>query len=498
MSTKAGRREWIGLAVIALPCMLYSMDLTVLDLAIPSLSAALHPSSTQLLWIVDIYGFVLAALLVPMGVLGDRIGRRRLLLIGAGAFSLASICAALAPSAGALIAARAALGVAGATLAPSTLSLIRNMFLDATERTQAFGVWAMSYSIGGAIGPLVGGVLLEHFWWGSVFLISVPVMLVLLAAAPSLLPEFRSSTTRDIDVRSVVLSLTAVLSLIYGVKQLAVAGAPRVAALSIAAGAFCSVLFVRRQRRARDPMIDLGLFRTRSFSVSLAAYALVTGLSFGVFLFIGQFMQMVKGLSPLHAAIASIPLFAGFASGSFVAPMLAQPFTRTAVMVVGLAVTALGFILLGLAGPSTPLPLVAAAMAMYAVGLSPVVTLSTDVMVGAAPPERAGAASAISETGSELGGALGIALLGSLGAVVYRSAMGRTMPSGIPLDVAIEARNTIGGAIAASAQLPPALRDALADAARTSFSHSLNVVAWVAVAAAVMLAAAIAATRAEP
>src|SRR5919197_1121566 len=188
---RAGRREWTGLGVIALPCLLYSMDLTVLNLAVPHLSADLRPTSAQLLWIVDIYGFVLAGLLIPMGTLGDRIGRRRLLLIGAAAFGVASVVAAFSRTAGMLIVTRAVLGVAGATLAPSTLSLIRNMFVDANQRTFAIGVWITSYSVGGAIGPLLGGILLDHFWWGSVFLIGVPVMLLLLLLGPMLLPEFR-------------------------------------------------------------------------------------------------------------------------------------------------------------------------------------------------------------------------------------------------------------------------------------------------------------------
>src|SRR6188474_2903990 len=191
LSNRAGRREWLGLAVIALPCVLYSMDLTVLELAVPRLSADLKPTAAQLLWILDIYGFLVAGSLITMGTLGDRIGRRRLLMIGAAAFGVASVIAAFSTSAEMLIATRALLGLAGATLAPSTLSLIRNMFLDQQQRTVAIGIWISSYSVGAAIGPLVGGILLEHFWWGSVFLIGVPVMVLLLVVGPMLLPEFR-------------------------------------------------------------------------------------------------------------------------------------------------------------------------------------------------------------------------------------------------------------------------------------------------------------------
>src|SRR6266446_6203011 len=377
LAPKATRREWIGLAVIALPCLLYAMDLTVLNLAVPQLSADLKPTSSQLLWIVDIYGFLVAGLLITMGALGDRIGRRRLLLIGAAAFGVASVLAAFSTSAEMLIATRAALGIAGATLAPSTLSLIRNMFRDSGERRFAIGVWITSYSAGGAIGPLVGGVLLEHFWWGSVFLAGVPVMSLLLAVGPALLPEFRDPEAGRPDLASAALSLAAVLPVIYGIKRIAEGGAAWLPLLCILAGLAAGAVFVQRQHRLADPLIDLRLFRAPAFSVSLATYTLGTFVAFGSFLFIAQYLQRVLGLTPLQAGLWLLPFFAGWISGS-------------------------------------ALPVLVTGSLLVALGLAPVFTLATDVIVGAAPPERAGAASAISETGSELGGALGIALLGSL------------------------------------------------------------------------------------
>src|SRR5918995_1129543 len=246
VAPRAGRKEWIGLAVIALPCMLYSMDLTVLNLAVPALTQDLEPSSTQLLWILDIYGFLVAGSLITMGTLGDRIGRRRLLLIGAAAFGVASIVAAFSTSAEMLIVTRALLGLAGATLAPSTLSLIRNMFLDPGQRTTAIGVWITSYSVGGAIGPLLGGVLLEYFWWGSVFLIGVPVMVLLLAVGPVLLPEYRDPTTGLPDLSSALLSLAAVLLVIYGLKRIAEHGVGWVPVTATLAGVAIGAVFVRR------------------------------------------------------------------------------------------------------------------------------------------------------------------------------------------------------------------------------------------------------------
>ena len=265
---QAGRREWIGLAVIALPCLLYSMDLTVLNLALPAISEDLRPSSSELLWIVDIYGFLVAGLLITMGTLGDRIGRRRLLLIGAASFGAASVLAAFASSAPMLIAARALLGVAGATLAPSTMALIFNMFADPGERKIAIGVWIASFSAGAAIGPLVGGALLELFWWGSVFLIGVPVMALLLVLGPRLLPESRDPDAGRLDLVSAALSLAAVLAVIFALKRLAEDGLHWTPFVAVAAGVLLAALFARRQRRLDDPLIDLDLFRIPAFSAA--------------------------------------------------------------------------------------------------------------------------------------------------------------------------------------------------------------------------------------
>src|SRR5688500_11648426 len=269
-ASRATRREWIGLAVIALPCMLYSMDLTVLNLAVPALSAELKPSGAEMLWIVDIYGFMVAGCLITMGTLGDRIGRRRLLMMGAAAFGVASVLAAFSPTPAMLVASRALLGIAAATLAPSTLSLIRNMFLDPQQRTVAISIWVMSYSAGAAIGPVIGGVLLEYFWWGSVFLINVPVMVLLLALGPLLLPEFRDPDAGRLDIPSATLSLAAVLAVIYGLKRIAEQGASWVAFFSIAAGITVGFVFAARQRRLADPLIDLKLFRAPAFSAAIA------------------------------------------------------------------------------------------------------------------------------------------------------------------------------------------------------------------------------------
>ena len=488
-SPRAGRREWIGLAVIALPCLLYSMDLTVLNLAVPHLSADLKPSSSQLLWIVDIYGFMIAGSLITMGTLGDRIGRRRLLLIGAAAFGIASMLAAFSTSAEMLIATRALLGIAGATLAPSTLSLIRNMFLDPRQRTVAIGVWVTSYSVGGAIGPLLGGVLLQYFWWGSVFLIGVPVMVLLLVLGPVLLPEFKDPNAGPLDLLSAALSLAAVLLVIYGLKRIAQDGLGSLPALSIAAGLVVAVAFVRRQRALAHPLIDLRLFRIPAFSTSVATYTLATFVAFGAYVFIAQYLQLVLGLSPLQAGLATVPSMVGFIVGSIVVPVIARRVRPPYLVGAGLVLAAVEFaVLTQVHGPSG-LAVIIVGSVVYSIGFCPVVILATDLIVGNAPVERAGAASAISETGSELGGALGIAVLGSIGVAVYRSVMADGVPVGIPPEAREVAKATLGGALAVAKQLPHDLGVDLLNTAREAFARAFALTA--AISAAVALAMAV-------
>jgi DHA2 family multidrug resistance protein-like MFS transporter len=485
---RATRREWIGLAVIALPCMLYSMDLTVLNLALPHLSADLQPSSSQLLWIVDIYGFLVAGSLITMGTLGDRIGRRRLLMIGAAAFGIGSVLAAFSTSAEMLIATRALLGIAGATLAPSTLSLIRNMFLDPGQRTFAIGVWVTSYSVGGAVGPLLGGVLLQYFWWGSVFLIAVPVMVLLLALGPVLLPEFRDPQAGRLDILSAALSLAAVLGVIYGVKRTAEDGPGWLPALAVAAGLAVGVAFVRRQRRLADPLIDLKLFGVPAFSGALAAYTLATFVGFGAYVFIAQYLQSVLDLEPLRAGLWTVPSMLAYIAGSFLVPPIVRRVRPASVMSAGMVLAAVGFALLTQVDGTGDVAIIVAGSVIYSLGLSPVVILATDLIVGSAPVERAGAASAISETSSELGGALGIAILGSIGTAVYRVHVGEGVTAAIPPEAAEAARATLGGAAAAAERLPAEAGAELLRAARQAFARAFQLVSAINAALAVATA----------
>src|SRR5215218_10766461 len=403
-TARAGRREWIGLGVLALPCLLYAMDLTVLNLAVPSLSAALEPSSAQLLWIVDIYGFMVAGSLITMGTLGDRIGRRRLLLVGAAAFGAASMLAAWSSSAEMLIGARALLGIAGATVAPSTLSLLRNMFADQRQRTLAISVWITSFSVGGAIGPLLGGVLLEWFWWGSVFLLAVPVMALLLGLGPRLLPEYRDPDAGRLDLPSAGLSLAAVLLVIYGLKQLAQDGPGWPPALLLLAGLAVGVGFARRQQTSAGPLLDMSLFRSPAFSASLATYLLGLFIAFGTFLFTTQYLQSVLGLSPLVAGLWTVPEAGALIVGSLLTPLLARRARPGLVMAAGMVLAAVGLGLLTRLDGGNGLAVVVAGTVVFSLGLAPVVTLATDLIVSSAPPQRAGAAAGIAETSAEFGG----------------------------------------------------------------------------------------------
>ena len=475
---KATRKEWIGLAVIAVPCLLYSMDLNVLNLAIPHLTADLQPTSTQLLWIVDIYGFLLAGFLITMGTLGDRIGRRRLLMIGAGAFGAASVLAAFSDSAEMLIFSRAVLGVAAATLAPSTLSLIRNMFLDARERTTAIGIWVGCFSAGSVVGPIVGGILLEHFWWGSVFLIAVPMMVLLLILVPLLLPEYRDPNAGSLDIPSAILATLTVLTMIFGVKHIAVYGPELSAILAVIASLVIGTVFARRQRKLADPMIDLRLFRRPIFTAALCVNIIGIFAAFGSFLFVTQYLQLVLGMGPLEAGLWLVPCGIVFMLGSILAPVLVRRYQPGTVLTCGFLVTAVGYGVLTQVQPSGSLWVLVCGLMLYCSGLAPMGTLTTDLVMSDVPPERAGAASGISETSFEFGAALGVAVLGSIVSAVYRTHMSSISLPGIDAQMIDAARETLGAAIQEAQQLEGSAREVMTLAAREAFTRAFHVASF--------------------
>jgi len=462
-------RAWLGLAVLMLPTLLVAMDMTALLLALPRLSASLGASNVQQLWISDSYGFTVAGLVITMGTLGDRIGRRRLLLIGAAAFAALSLAAAFSVSPLMLIVVRALLGVAGASLAPSTLALITNMFRDQRERGRAIAVWATCQFTGSALGPVLAGLLLQHFWWGSVFLVAVPAMALLLLAGPFLLPEFRSDQAGRLDPASVGLSLAAVLLIVYGIKQLAIASAPDGPAAALVVGAVLGFLFVRRQLRLPTPLLDLRLLRNRPFTAVLVGLLLAGLAMAGTGLLVTQYLQLVRGYSPVATALLFAPMGLGVAAGTMTAPALARRMRQPTAIAAGLAGSALGSLLLlgvGVSGAAA-VPLVMIGIAVLALGTGPLFALGTGLVVGSVPPERAGSAASMSETGNYLGGSLGFALLGVLAAVVYRTRTGGTS-------------NSLAGAVAAGRHLNPGQAAGLLRTADEAFTASLHITALVA------------------
>ncbi|KAB1143699.1 MFS transporter [Streptomyces luteolifulvus] len=478
-ATRAGRREWTALGVLMLPLLLVSMDVSVLYFAIPAISADLEPSGTQQLWIFDIYAFVLAGLLMTMGSLGDRIGRRRLLLLGAAAFGTASLVAAYANSAETLIAARAVLGIGGATLMPSTMALIRTMFTDPAQRAKAIGLWSGVMTAGIALGSVMSGVLVEYFWWGSVFLVNLPAMALLLVLGPVLLPESKDPAPGPFDRVSVPLSMAAVLPVVYGLKEIPSEGWNVRYVVSVTVGLLFAALFVHRQRTTASPMISPALFRGHGFAAAVVLNLVAAFGMMGSAFFTTQYLQSVLGKSALEAALwALLPSVPIGMTAPLATALVQKGMNRAHVVTAGFVVAACGYALLALAGTDS-MWLVLAACGVLASGIVMVISQMTDLALGAAPAERAGSASSLLETGSEFGGALGMAVLGSIGTALYR----HDIPDAAP-DAAHE---TLGGALAVAGQLPRRSGDALATAAREAFTDGMQ---GAAIAGAVLLAGA--------
>lgn len=464
--------------MLVLPVLIISMDGTMLGFAVPHLSEALEPTSSQLLWIIDIYSFMLAGLLVTMGAVGDRIGRRRLLLIGAAAFTATSVMAAFAPSATALITARALLGLAGATLMPSTLSLIRNIFTNDAERQTAIALWASAFALGSAVGPILAGFLLDHFWWGSVFLAGVPVTVVLLITAPRLVPESRNPEPGDFDLLSAVLSMMAMIPTIFAVKSLAEHGASPVVGGSALVGVVSGFLFLRRQRTLSDPMIDMRLFQIPRFRRAIGANLVACFGFAGGFFFITQYFQLVLDMSALRSGLYLTPAVLTTIVLMTFAPSFVRRSGPFEVMTVGLVMGTIGFAAFMVIGVDTPAVVAAGAITLGYGGLSMTMTVAIDGIMAVIPPERAGAGASVSETGNELGIALGTALLGSVLTVIYRARIDQLTT--LPSEVVEMSRETLGGAVLASEDLAEGAARLLLDTARSAFVRGLNVASVVA------------------
>ncbi|TDB91950.1 MFS transporter [Actinomadura sp. KC216] len=470
---RAHLREWIGLAVLTCPALLIGVDFTVLHLVLPHLATALKPSSVEMLWIVDIYGFVIAGLLVPMGALGDRIGRRKLLLVGSFLFALASLLMAFATDPAMAIAARALLGLTGATLLPSTLSLITNMFRDDNQRRLAIAVWSSAFSIGNAAGPAIGGAMLEAFWWGSAFLLALPVMVALLVLSPFVVPEYRDpEASGRIDATSVGLLMASLLSIVYGIKEIAKDGPGLPPLVVIAVGAAVGVLFLRRQRRLVDPLLDLALFADRRFNASIGSLviSLFTLAAFQFFLM--QYLQLVLGLSPLAAGLWTVPGMVAGVAGALLGPAFTRVLTPPQVISGGLAVMAVALAFTIWTVPAL-VPTVIAFIAMN-LAINTVWALSYDQVLTVAPPERAGTASGAAETGNELGAALAVALAGSLGTAVYQARVTDSLPAGLPPRDADAATDTLAGAVSVAERQPPEVAAQVLEVTRDAFTSGMQ------------------------
>jgi MFS transporter, DHA2 family, multidrug resistance protein len=489
--TRAGRKEWLGLGLLVLPSLLLFMMLTILFLAIPHIAADLHPSGTQMLWIVDIYGFLMAGFLVAMGTLGDRVGRRLLFTAGSAVFAVVSLVAAGTDDPGMMIVWRAVLGVAAAAVMPATLGLIFSMFLDARQRGVAIGAWAASISVGVALGPLLSGLLLEVSTWRATFLVAVPVMAVVAIGAPFVLPEHRDAGAGRLDLLSVGLLLATLLPLVYGVKTLAKDDSLVVALGAVAVGVAFGIWFVRRQLRSATPLLDVRLFANRTVSGALAVYVLAALAMGGTYLMCTQYLQLVAGLSPLRTGLAILPAALVLVGVSLYTPILARTVRPGHIIAGGLAVQVVGYAMLAFVDSASGLPLMIAGFIVLYPAVSPAMALTTGLVVGSVPPEKAGAASGLSTTANDLGLSLGVALIGSIGVAAYRSDVDLR---GVPADIADTARESLDSAVAVARDLPPDLASAVLEPARAAFTGGLNLGAVIAAVVAAV-GAVLAATR---
>ncbi|MFF0571668.1 MFS transporter [Streptomyces sp. NPDC004041] len=487
--------RWVVLVVLCLSLLVVALDATVLHVAVPSLTEDLRPSGTALLWIVDAYPLVCASLLILFGTLGDRIGRRRVLLIGYALFGLASALAAAADTSGVLIAARALLGVGGAMIMPATLSILRQVFPDRRERALAIGVWTAVAAVGAATGPVVGGFLVEHFWWGSVFLINIPLMAVILPLGRWLLPESRGGDDGPWDVLGALMAAAGVLGVVLGVKRLG-GGAGLLDPVALgpsALGLALLVLFVRRQKRRRHPLIDVAMFARPAFSTAVGCIVLAMLALVGLQLIAVQYLQLVLGLTPLETGLRLLPLtFAAMAAGATGSYTLRR-FGPRRMVGWGFVLTASSVLVLTAMGQHDRPALLTAAFVLLGFGLQTTLFGAYESMLSDAPPERAGGAAAIGETSYQLGAGLGIALLGSVMNAAYAPGLASLREKGVPARAASEASHSLGEAYQVAAQLGGPMGDLLRSTARHAFIGGLHLT--LVVSAGLLLLGALAALR---
>ncbi|MFD4526433.1 MFS transporter [Streptomyces sp. NPDC058470] len=468
-----GANRWVVLVVLCVSLLLVALDATVLHVAVPAVTEDLKPGGIELLWIVDVYPLVCASLLILFGTLGDRVGRRRILLLGYALFGVASGLAALADSAQVLIGARALLGVGGAMIMPATLSILRQVFPDRRERALAIGIWSAVAAVGAAIGPLLGGFLLEHFWWGSVFLVNIPLMLVSLPIGRLLLPESKGDGKGPWDVVGALMGAAALFGLVLGVKQLGGGEFSAFTLVTLLAGGALMVAFVRRQRRREHPLVDLRMFSRPAFTTSICCIVLAMLALVGLELIAAQYLQLVLGLSPLETGLRLLPLtVAAMAAGLGGAKILRRFGPRTMVCS-GFCITAAAVIMLTPMGGHDNTGLLLSGFMLLGFGLEMTLFGAYESMLSEAPPAQAGGAAAIGETSYQLGAGIGIALLGSVMNAAYTPRLS-SVP-GVPASDSKAAGHSLGEAYEVAARLGGHPGAALRHAARDSFVHGLHV-----------------------
>jgi len=471
----AGANRWVVLVVLCVSLLLVALDATVLHVAVPAVTEDLKPGAIELLWIVDVYPLVCASLLILFGTLGDRVGRRRILLLGYGLFGVASGIAALADNAQVLIGARALLGVGGAMIMPATLSILRQVFPDRRERALAIGIWSAVAAVGAAVGPLLGGFLLEHFWWGSVFLINIPLMLISLPVGRLLLPESTGDGNGPWDVVGALMAAAGLFGVVFGVKRLG-GGEPPLGPFTLVpllAGAALLIGFVRRQRRRTHPLVDLRMFSRPAFSTSVGCIVLAMLALVGLELIAAQYLQLVLGLSPLETGLRLLPLtIAAMAAGLFGSHLLHR-FGPRRMVSVGFCLTAGAVVMLTAMGAEDNPGLLLFGFVLLGFGLETTLFGAYESMLSEAPQEQSGGAAAIGETSYQLGAGIGIALLGSVMNAAYTP--GLSSVPGVPASASAAAGHSLGEAYDVAGRLGGLRGEALRHAARDSFVHGLHV-----------------------
>jgi DHA2 family multidrug resistance protein-like MFS transporter len=473
--TGVGANRWVVLVVLCVSLLLVALDATVLHVAVPAVTEDLKPGAIELLWIVDVYPLVCASLLILFGTLGDRVGRRRVLLLGYALFGVASGIAAFSGNAQLLIGARALLGVGGAMIMPATLSILRQVFPDRRERALAIGIWSAVAAVGAAVGPLLGGFLLEHFWWGSVFLVNIPLMIISLPVGRLLLPESRGERDGPWDVAGALMAAAGLFGIVLGVKRLGGGEAPfspfTLAPLLL--GGVLTAAFVRRQRRRAHPLVDLRMFARPAFSTSIGCIVLAMLALVGLELIAAQYLQLVLGLSPLQTGLRLLPLTVAAMAAGLAGAKLLRRFGPRAMVCFGFCLTAAAVVTLTAMGGNDNTGLLLFGFVLLGFGLETTLFGAYESMLSEAPQAQSGGAAAIGETSYQLGAGLGIALLGSVMNAAY--APGLSSVPGVGAADSAAAGHSLGEAYQVADKLGGTTGGALRQAARDSFVHGLHV-----------------------